>query len=205
MRVVGVDPGLITTGYGVIEEERGLARLIEAGTIEGGSTERALEQRLLTLYQGMEQVLSEFRPEAAAMESIYSHYAHPATAILMGHARGVLCLAAAQLGIPVFSYSATQIKDYLVGSGRAAKAQIQRMVQKQLGLEEIPNPHDVADALAVALCHCRFAGSPLAGSGGQGSGSRVKGQGSGVKGQGPRAGAPSPRGKRRPLSPAGEG
>lgn len=162
MRIIGVDPGLITTGYGVIEESGGSFGLLEGGTIEGGPAGDPVEKRLEALYNGMTEVLNELRPQAMAMESLYSHYAHPATAILMGHARGVLCLAAAQAGIPVYNYSATQIKDYLVGSGRAGKAQIQRMVQKQLGLAELPSPHDMADALAVALCHCRLAASPLA-------------------------------------------
>ena len=170
MRIIGVDPGLITTGYGVLEVERGQVRLLEGGIIEGGPADQAVENRLLALHRGMTDVLKDLQPQAMAMEALYSHYAHPATAILMGHARGVLSLAAAQAGIPVYNYSATQIKDYLVGSGRAAKSQVQRMVQKQLGLVEIPTPHDMADALAVALCHCRFAGSPLAGH-------RVKGPG----------------------------
>ncbi|MDO8688936.1 MAG: crossover junction endodeoxyribonuclease RuvC [Dehalococcoidia bacterium] len=159
--MIGVDPGLITTGYGVVQEDRGVARLIEGGIIKGGSPDDPIERRLLALYDGLAEVLKEFEPEAMAMEAIYSHYAHPATAILMGHARGVLCLTAGQAGIPVAHYSATQIKDYLVGSGHASKAQVQRVVQKQLGLAEVPTPNDVADALAVALCHCRFASSPL--------------------------------------------
>ncbi|MDP2659235.1 MAG: crossover junction endodeoxyribonuclease RuvC, partial [Dehalococcoidia bacterium] len=117
--MIGVDPGLITTGYGVVQDDRGVARLIEGGIIQGGSPDDPVEQRLLALYDGMAEVLKEFQPEAMAMEQLYSHYAHPATAILMGHARGVLCLAAGQAGIPIAHYSATQIKDYLVGSGHA--------------------------------------------------------------------------------------
>jgi len=162
--VIGIDPGLITTGYGVVQESGSAVRLIEGGAIRGGSADDPVEQRLLNLYRGMKEVLQEFQPEAMAMEALYSHYAHPATAILMGHARGVLCLAAAEASIPVVHYSATQIKDYLVGSGHATKAQIQKMIQKQLGLDQIPSPHDVADALAVAICHCRFASSPLVSS-----------------------------------------
>lgn len=162
MLVIGVDPGLITTGYGVVYEQSGLVKLVEGGVIQGGPPDDPLETRLLSLHQGMSEVLREFQPDAMAMEQLYSHYAHPATSILMGHARGVLCLAAAQAGISIVHYSATQIKQYIVGSGRAGKAQIQLMVQKQLGLAEIPSPNDTADALAVALCHCRFASSPLA-------------------------------------------
>lgn len=162
MRVIGIDPGIITTGYGVVQESGGVVRLVEGGIIRGGPAEDPVETRLLTLYRGIREVLQELQPDTMAMEALYSHYAHPATAILMGHARGVLCLAAAKSGVPVAHYSATQIKDYLTGSGRAGKAQIQKMIQKQLSLQEIPSPHDVADALAVAICHCRFASSPLA-------------------------------------------
>ena len=88
-----------------------------------------------------------------ALEELYSHYARPRTAILMGHARGVICLAAAQAGIPVVHYSATQIKRILTGSGRAPKSQVQRAIQRELALPSIPDPPDVADALAAALCH----------------------------------------------------
>jgi crossover junction endodeoxyribonuclease RuvC len=88
-----------------------------------------------------------------ALEELYSHYDRPRTAILMGHARGVICLAAAQAGIPVLHYSATQIKRILTGSGRASKAQVQRAIQRELALSDPPEPPDVADALAAALCH----------------------------------------------------
>jgi crossover junction endodeoxyribonuclease RuvC len=88
-----------------------------------------------------------------ALEELYSHYKRPRTSILMGHARGVICLAAAQAGISVASYSATRIKKTLTGNGRATKPQMQRAVARELGLASPPEPHDVADALATALCH----------------------------------------------------
>jgi crossover junction endodeoxyribonuclease RuvC len=88
-----------------------------------------------------------------ALEELYSHYSRPKTAILMGHARGVICLAAAQAGVPVIPYSATRIKRIVTGSGRASKAQVQRAVQSELRLDTLPDPPDVADALAIALCH----------------------------------------------------
>jgi crossover junction endodeoxyribonuclease RuvC len=88
-----------------------------------------------------------------AVEQLYSHYKHPRTAILMGHARGVICLAAAEAGLAEATYSATQIKKVLTGSGRAPKSQIQLAIRRELHLAEIPDPPDVADALAVALCH----------------------------------------------------
>jgi crossover junction endodeoxyribonuclease RuvC len=95
-----------------------------------------------------------------ALEELYSHYKRPRTAILMGHARGVICLAATQAGIPVVSYSATQIKKILTGAGRAPKGQMQRAVQFELGLAQLPDPPDVADALATALCHYHLKDKP---------------------------------------------
>jgi crossover junction endodeoxyribonuclease RuvC len=88
-----------------------------------------------------------------ALEELYSHYEHPRTSILMGHARGVICLAAAEAGIEVVPYSATQLKKLLTGSGRASKLQMQRAIRNELRLAELPEPADVADALALALCH----------------------------------------------------
>ena len=97
-------------------------------------------------------ILNEHHPEVVAVEQLYSHYNHPRTAILMGHARGVILLAAARLGIEVRSYSATRIKRYLTGNGRASKTQVQRAIQVTLSLSSLPEPADVADALAIALC-----------------------------------------------------
>lgn len=162
MRVMGVDPGLVTTGYGVIEVSRGATLLVAAGVVQGGANHRPLEERLLALHQGVLAIIRDHGPEAVALEEVYSHYDHPATAVLMGHARGVICLAAARCGVPIFSYAATHIKSSLVGSGHASKAQMQRMVQMRLKLAELPEPHDVADALALALCHSAIAESPLA-------------------------------------------
>ena len=99
------------------------------------------------------EMLQQFRPEALALEELYSHYKRPRTAILMGHARGVICLAAAEAGIPVVHYAATQVKNILTGSGRASKSQMQSAIQRELALPEVPEPPDVADALAIALCH----------------------------------------------------
>jgi crossover junction endodeoxyribonuclease RuvC len=112
---------------------------------------------LVTLYEGIREVVAEYNPEALALEELYSHYAHPITAVLMGHARGVVCLAAAQSGIPVFDYASTKVKHSMVGSGRASKAQVQRAVQARLNLSQVPEPNDVADALALALCHWQMA------------------------------------------------
>ena len=152
MRILGVDPGLQVTGYAVIEEG---PKICEAGIIKSsegrGSGEMA--PRLVALYNGIAEVIEQFRPSVAVVEQLYAHYDHPRTAILMGHARGVIFLAAAQHGIPVVSYASTQVKKIVTGNGRASKDQVQRTIQRELGLATMPDPPDVADALAVALCH----------------------------------------------------
>ena len=112
-----------------------------------------LEKRLCELHRGIADVIRDFAPFVVVVEELYSKYAHPRTAILMGHARGVICLAAAEQGVPVVSYAATRIKNSLTGHGRASKEQVQRMVQHTFELARPPHPPDVADALAVALCH----------------------------------------------------
>jgi crossover junction endodeoxyribonuclease RuvC len=151
-RILGVDPGLNITGYAVLEPGQRGPRLCEAGVVRG-RTRESLTARLAEIHSGLADVIAALRPTAMAVEQLYSHYERPRTAILMGHARGVICLAAAQAGIPVVHYSATQVKKILTGSGRAPKAQIQRAVQRELALPQLPEPPDVADALAIALCH----------------------------------------------------
>ncbi|HLA85821.1 MAG TPA: crossover junction endodeoxyribonuclease RuvC [Thermoguttaceae bacterium] len=152
MRILGIDPGLNTTGYGVLEcADRG-PLLCEAGVVRG-RTRGSIAARVEEIHRGVAEVIESFHPDAMAVEELYSHYARPRTAILMGHARGVICLAAAQAGIPVIHYSATQVKKIVTGAGRASKAQVQLAVQRELGLTAAPDPPDVADALAIALCH----------------------------------------------------
>jgi len=152
MRILGVDPGLVTTGYGVVDFLGADPCLVEAGVVRSDPSQ-PLEQRLLALYDGISEVIREFSPTAMALEEVYSRYEYPHTAILMGHARGVLCLAAAQHGIPIHSYSASHVKSAITGSGTASKQQVQRTIQARLDLSRIPRPNDVADALAVAICH----------------------------------------------------
>jgi crossover junction endodeoxyribonuclease RuvC len=151
-RILGIDPGLNVTGYGVVEFCQGRLRLVEAGIVRGRS-KGSLSARVAEIYSGVREVIAACQPVSMAIEELYSHYDRPRTAILMGHARGVICLAGAQSGIPVVHYSATQVKRILTGSGRANKAQVQRAIQRELGLPEAPDPPDVADALAIALCH----------------------------------------------------
>jgi len=167
-RILGVDPGLNITGYGVLERGDGGLRLCEAGVVRGRS-HGTLAERLVEMHAGIRDVIASLRPSVMALEELYSHYDRPRTAILMGHARGVICLAAAQSGIAVAPYPATQIKKVLTGSGRASKSQIQRAIQYELGLSQLPEPADVADALAVALCHYYLKEKPAAAGFGAGT------------------------------------
>ncbi|OHB72141.1 MAG: crossover junction endodeoxyribonuclease RuvC [Planctomycetes bacterium RBG_13_63_9] len=161
IRILGIDPGLNVTGYGVLEIGDGRLRLCEAGIVRG-KTRGSLTARLLEIYRGVADVIGSLRPKVMALEELYSHYQRPRTAILMGHARGVICLAGAEAGIPVVHYSATQVKKILTGSGRAPKWQVQQAIQRELGLAMLPEPHDVADALAIALCHHYLKDKPRA-------------------------------------------
>ena len=154
MIVLGIDPGLVVTGYGVLEQKGGRIELIEAGTIESGGPELPLPQRLRHLYEEVDALIDDHQPDAMALEQLYSHYEHPRTAILMGHARGVICLAAGMRNVDLHHYAATEVKSSLTGNGRAPKAQIQQMVRRTFGLLQTPDPPDVADAVAIALCHC---------------------------------------------------
>ncbi len=149
MRILGIDPGLQVCGYGCLEQ--GGTELIEAGVIATDS-DAELYQRLTQIADDLEALLEKLQPDVVAVEELYSHYAHPKTAILMGHARGVILQKCGQMGIAVKSFSATRIKKSLTGNGRASKQQVQRTIQTVLGLKEIPEPADVADALAVAMC-----------------------------------------------------
>jgi crossover junction endodeoxyribonuclease RuvC len=153
-RILGLDPGLNVTGYGVIEPGNHGPRVCEAGVLRSLSSRAKADmaQRLQNLYASIVEVLDQFRPSVMVVEQLYAHYEHPRTAILMGHARGVLLLAGAQRGLDVYSYNATTIKKTITGSGRAPKLQVQRAVQREFGLAALPDPPDVADALAAALC-----------------------------------------------------
>jgi crossover junction endodeoxyribonuclease RuvC len=155
MRILGIDPGLNTTGYGVIDVAGRQISVVEAGIIQGKS-DRELAPRLVRLFDGMNDLLQALRPDAAAIEELYSHYDRPKTAILMGHARGVLCLALAQAGLTIHAYASTQVKRMVTGNGRASKSQMQIAVARQLNLKQAPEPPDVADALAIAMCHHFF-------------------------------------------------
>jgi crossover junction endodeoxyribonuclease RuvC len=152
MRILGVDPGLNIPGYAVVERRLGKLALVEAGMIRGRSR-GDLAARLHEVHEGIADVITSLKPEVLALEELYSHYERPRTAILMGHARGVICLAATQAGLPVQSYASTQVKRLLTGNGRAPKSQMQLAICREFALAAPPEPPDVADALAIALCH----------------------------------------------------
>jgi crossover junction endodeoxyribonuclease RuvC len=153
-RVLGIDPGLNLTGYGVIEHIGREAALLEAGVIRLPAARTGdLGVRLEKLFESITEVIREFQPGKLCLEEVYSHADYPRTAILMGHARGVICLAARLAQVTVVSLPAKRIKLSVTGNGNASKLQVQRAVQHHFSLAGVPHPPDVADALAAALCY----------------------------------------------------
>lgn len=150
-RLLGIDPGLAITGFAVVEVGMEDAILCEAGVLRGEG--QSLPDRLRALYQGVADLIEQYHPRALAIEQLYSHYDHPQTAVQMAHARGAILLAAGLWGVPTIGYAATTIKKTITGNGRATKEQIQHALAHELRLAEVPEPPDVADALAVVLCH----------------------------------------------------
>ncbi len=182
MRVLGIDPGTRLTGYACIEPSAratrsrtsrqpvlghngdGCERGRDADVIEGGvirlNGKIALADRLIELEADLIGVIERLKPDMLAIEKLYAHYAHPTTAIIMGHARGVALLAAARAGLAIVELGATEVKKSLTGNGHASKQQMQRAVQTQLHLIETPKPPDVADAIAIGLCAMRRGKAP---------------------------------------------
>jgi len=152
LRILGIDPGLAITGYGVIDVQAGGIKLKEAGIIRTSYREK-LQDRLIKIYDGLNQIINETNPDIGVIEKLYSHYKHPTTAILMGHVRGVIYLAVRKNKISLFEYPAKRIKKAVVGRGDATKEQVGRMVQGYLNLKSAPSPPDVTDALALAIAH----------------------------------------------------
>ncbi|MBV9736851.1 MAG: crossover junction endodeoxyribonuclease RuvC, partial [Candidatus Eremiobacteraeota bacterium] len=145
LRVLGIDPGLRVTGYGAIECDDGAVSLLEAGIVAPDAS-ASLEERLSALHRGICEVVAATRPEAVVIEELFSAYRNPLTAVMMGHARGVLCLAAAQQHIRVHALAHSAVKRALTGSGAARKEQVRSMVIQLLGLKSVPQPPDVSDA-----------------------------------------------------------
>ncbi len=151
MRIFGIDPGSLRTGYGCIESDGSRHRLIACGAI-APPRDASFPDKLLAIHDGLDALISMHRPDCVAVEDVF-HARNVRSALLLGHARGVALLAATRAGVPVVAYSPAEIKRAVVGYGRAEKRQVQGMVKLLLGLDRPPSPHDVADALAVAICH----------------------------------------------------
>ena len=156
MIILGVDPGLNATGFGILDAGAGRLRLIAAGDIRPPKTQ-PLPERLGCIHAALSELISRHHPETAVLEKIFTHHGHVTTAALMGHARGAACLAVRDCGVPLAEYPPTQVKKSVTGRGHASKDQVGRMVSTWLG---IPNPgwsHDAADALALAIVHAHTA------------------------------------------------
>jgi crossover junction endodeoxyribonuclease RuvC len=156
--VLGIDPGVANTGYGVVAQHRGRLVALDGGVIE---TRPGVDAgaRLATIHAGVAKLMDDYRPDAVAVEDVYFG-SNARSAFAVGQARGVVLLAAGQRAIPSASYTPQQVKGAVCGSGQAAKDQVQRMVQVLLALPELPTPDHAADALAVAICHAN--GAPMA-------------------------------------------
>ena len=147
---MGVDPGLVATGFGVLEAAPGGVTVVDAGTITTAPGQ-PLEARLNAIYRAIHRTLEAQAPGLVVVEDLYTEYKFPRTAILMGHARGVIYLAARQLGVAILAISPSEVKRAVTGNGSAGKVQVQRALQTVLGLKELPRPSHVADALGLAM------------------------------------------------------
>jgi crossover junction endodeoxyribonuclease RuvC len=161
-RILGIDPGLNTTGYAVIEVVDSGPKMLEAGVIKSAERRATADmaRRLKTVYDAVIEIIDQYKATELAVEQLYAHYDHPRTAILMAHARGAIFLAGGQREMRVVSYASTQIKKAVTGSGRAGKEQMQLAMLREFGLNKLPEPHDVADALAIALSHYHLRNVP---------------------------------------------
>ncbi len=160
MRVLGIDPGSLATGYGVVDGRGTDCRLVECGVIRSPRGED-LAVRLLHIYSDLRQVIDRLEPDCLSVEAVF-YRENARTAVVLAHARGVALLAGAECGLSVAEYPPAEIKKAIVGSGRATKAQVGYMVQKLLNLSEPPRPADAADGCAAALCHIITGTGPLA-------------------------------------------
>jgi crossover junction endodeoxyribonuclease RuvC len=151
MRILGIDPGTVVVGWGVVDSDDGHERMAACGALTASSKLPPAE-RLSVLYKGLEKLVARYKPDAVAVETPFVSQ-NVSTALAIGRAQAVALLVAANRGIPTFEYSPAQIKQRVASYGASSKEQIQQMVKIQLDLPEIPRPSDAADALAVALCH----------------------------------------------------
>ncbi len=152
MRVLGIDPGTRTVGFGVLDHAAGRFRAVTYGAIRV-SNSKSRPMRYREIYEGLVEVITESEPDVVSIENVFCGKS-PKSAIRIGEGRGLALLAAATRDLPVHEYDATVVKKAVVGTGRGSKEQVQALVRSLLGLSEIPKPHDAADALAIAICHC---------------------------------------------------
>jgi crossover junction endodeoxyribonuclease RuvC len=157
VKIFGIDPGSDRTGYGCVETDGRRHRLVVFGAIAAPGR-AAFPDKLLAIHQRLSALLADVRPDCIAIESIF-HAANVRSALKLGHARGVAVLAAGEAGLPIAEYTPAEVKRAVVGYGRAEKQQIQQMVKVLLGLDQVPSPHDAADALAIAICHAHSRGA----------------------------------------------
>ncbi len=155
MRILGIDPGTIQTGFGMLMEEEGTLHHLGSGVIRT-SSRAPIAHRLKKIYSELDRAIVRYRPDEISLENIFVAH-NVRSALKLGHARGVAILAAVNRGLEVFEYTPAEVKKALTGSGRAEKEQVRYMVQMLLGLKELPGPCDVSDALALAICHSHCA------------------------------------------------
>jgi crossover junction endodeoxyribonuclease RuvC len=155
VRIFGIDPGSVRTGYGCVESDGSRHRLVVCGAI-AAPARLPFPERLFAIHDGLRRLIAETRPDAVAVEALF-HAVNARSALQLGHARGVALLAACQAGVPVAEYAPAEVKRAVVGYGRAEKLQVQRMIALLLGLDQAPQPYDASDALAVAICHLHAA------------------------------------------------
>jgi len=151
MRILGVDPGLAVTGYGIIDlADAGKIKIVEAGVVRT-SPKSNIAARLVNIYNNFKDIIKENKPDVVVLEKLYSHYKHPTTSILMSHARSVICLLSGLHDIKLVNYPSTRIKKAVTGNGHASKIQVQKMITERLHLKRAPESVDVTDALALAF------------------------------------------------------
>ena len=157
MRILGIDPGVATVGFGVIDTERGKQRFVSCGVITTPAG-TPLSSRLDRIYADLGELITTFNPDAAAVEELFFN-TNITTGISVAEGRGVILLACFHAGVPIYEYTPLQVKSSVVGYGQAVKKQVQEMTRILLHLDAVPKPDDTADALAIAICHAHSSGS----------------------------------------------
>ncbi len=160
MRIIGIDPGLKATGYGVVDFDLPKIKLVEVGAITPKSKD-LLQYRIQSVYNSLNGIIDEYKPDVLILEKLYAHYKHPATAAIMGHLRGVVCLLCAQKDLKLIEESVKRIRSAVAGNGNATKVQTQKIVAHVLGLDARKLTLDASDALALALGYVHIYGRRL--------------------------------------------